>query len=114
MDAIDEAWEALRGYLQARARELAEEVRGYPGPIARCDEQLPALIGERSLALELARLAADLERDRSALPERDWEARLSRLAWTLHMRDEVGEALHRGLVEALRDRCAGEEAQPRR
>jgi hypothetical protein len=108
MDTIDEAWEALRRHLEARARQLAEEVRGYPGPIARCDEQLPALIGERSLAMELARAAAELERERDSLQEREWQARLAQLAWSLHLRDEAGEALHRGLVEALRSRCAVE------
>lgn len=111
MDAIDRAWEALREHLQARSRELTEEVRSYPGPIARCDEQLPALIGERSLALELARLAADLERERAALTEREWEARLSQLAWHLHPRDETGAALRRGLVEALRGRSVAESPE---
>lgn len=61
MDAIDDAWRALRERLEARARELADEVRHYPGPIARCDDQLPALLAERSRALKLARLAAELE-----------------------------------------------------
>ena len=104
MDPIDDAWRALRAGLEARAGELAEEVRRYPGPIARCDDQLPALLAERSRALELARLAADLERERPALDEIDWLARLSQLAWLLQPRDEASRALHANLVEALRRR----------
>jgi hypothetical protein len=36
-----------------RIRELSEEIRNYPTPIARCDEQLTALIDERSKLLSL-------------------------------------------------------------
>ena len=36
-----------------RIRELSEEIRNYPTPIARCDEQLTALIDERSRLLSL-------------------------------------------------------------
>jgi len=32
-----------------RIAELSEEIRNYPTPIARCDEQLTALLEERSL-----------------------------------------------------------------
>jgi len=35
-------------YLQRRLDELNREIRTYPGPIARCDEHLPALLEERS------------------------------------------------------------------
>jgi hypothetical protein len=35
-------------HLQNRLRHLNEEIRRYPGPIARCDEHLPALIEERA------------------------------------------------------------------
>lgn len=37
--------------LERRIAELSEEIRRYPTPIARCDEQLTALIEERSLLL---------------------------------------------------------------
>ena len=36
-----------------RIRELSEEIRNYPTPIARCDEQLTGLIEERSTLLNL-------------------------------------------------------------
>jgi len=38
-------------YVEERIAELSEEIRHYPTPIARCDEQLSALIEERSLLL---------------------------------------------------------------
>lgn len=34
--------------LGRRIDELSEEIRNYPTPIARCDEQLTALLDERS------------------------------------------------------------------
>jgi chorismate mutase len=41
--------------IERRLAELNEEIRSYPGPIARCDEHLPALIEERQkLMKELA------------------------------------------------------------
>ena len=37
--------------LSRRIAELSEEIRNYPTPIARCDEQLTALLDERSRLL---------------------------------------------------------------
>ena len=39
--------------LQRRIDQLSREIRDYPTPIARCDEQLTALLDERSRLLEL-------------------------------------------------------------
>jgi hypothetical protein len=44
-------------YLEQRIAELSEEIRHYPTPIARCDEQLTALIEQRS------KLLFDLEKE---------------------------------------------------
>ncbi len=38
--------------LERRIAELSEEIRNYPTPIARCDEQLAALLEERAKLLE--------------------------------------------------------------
>jgi hypothetical protein len=38
--------------LERKFAELCAQVREYPTPIARCDEQLAALIEERSRVLE--------------------------------------------------------------
>ena len=42
-----EAWHALRAQVAARFRALNDEIRHYPRPIARCDEQLTRLIEQR-------------------------------------------------------------------
>jgi len=38
----------MSAYLDQRLARLNEEIRHYPGPIARCDEHLLALLEERS------------------------------------------------------------------
>jgi hypothetical protein len=38
----------MRAELERRLEELSRELRAYPTPIARCDEQLAALLDERS------------------------------------------------------------------
>ncbi len=52
--------------LARRIEELSAEIRGYPTPIARCDEQLTALIEER------ARLLAELAKPSGCTPEGAW------------------------------------------
>lgn len=80
MEAPDNPLEGLRSRLEARARELAEEVSRYPSPIARCDDQLPGLIEARSRAMALARRAAQLAGEKARLPEEEWHARVAELA----------------------------------
>ena len=46
---------SIRADLARRWREIDDEIRHYPTPIARCDVQLPALIETRD---ELRRLRA--------------------------------------------------------
>jgi hypothetical protein len=49
-----------RRRLERRLDELSREVRDYPTPIARCDEQLAALLEERAgVHAELRRLGAE-------------------------------------------------------
>lgn len=55
--------------LNKRLAELNAEIRHYPGPIARCDLQLPALLEER--AALLARLRR-LEEHGACPPEAVW------------------------------------------
>ena len=38
--------------IEQRLAELSLEIRNYPTPIARCDEQLTALLEERARLLE--------------------------------------------------------------
>jgi hypothetical protein len=43
----------MKNQIESRIDELSREIRAYPTPIARCDEQLTALIDERSKLLSL-------------------------------------------------------------
>ena len=47
----------MSAHLERRLAELNAEIRTYPGPIARCDQHLPALLEER------AKLIAELEHE---------------------------------------------------
>lgn len=49
----------MRGELEQRIAVLSDEIRRYPTPLARCDEQLTQLLEER--ARLVARLQALLE-----------------------------------------------------
>ena len=72
--AVREAWLALRCHLETRAKDLCEEVRHYPTPIARCDVQLTKLIEQRTHALASLRHFAESEDgqgSRSAPPSTD-------------------------------------------
>ena len=42
----------MRAELERRIAELSREIRNYPTPIARCDEQLTGLIEERARLLQ--------------------------------------------------------------
>jgi len=55
----------MSAYLERRIAELSDEIRRYPTPIARCDEQLTALIEQR------ARLLLELEKE-CCSPEALW------------------------------------------
>jgi hypothetical protein len=55
----------MNAYLEKKLAELNDQIRHYPGPIARCDEQLPALLEER------AKLIAELQHE-SCPPEARW------------------------------------------
>ena len=79
MDPFPEAWRSLRERMEDRARALADEVRAYPTPIARCDDQLPGLIARRTEAFAALREVEALEREREALGEAQWHARASAL-----------------------------------
>jgi hypothetical protein len=52
-------------FLEQQLAALNDEIRHYPGPIARCDEHLPALLEER------VRIMAELERE-PCPPEALW------------------------------------------
>ena len=55
---LQHAWSELALGLTARFQALSDEMRAYPTPIARCDEQLTRLIEQRdAVRTELERIA---------------------------------------------------------
>jgi hypothetical protein len=79
MDPVLEALRSLRTRLEHHAHALAEEVRAYPSPIARCDDQLPGLIARRTDAYAALREVEALDRARESLDEAEWRARATAL-----------------------------------
>ena len=101
-EAVFDAWSALRAHLARRAAQLNDEVRRYPTPIARCDEQLPHLLEQRRRAVRHQRLAEEVETGMWAAPPADRLKRLAEfLATSDFVDDDDGELLRRQLADAL-------------
>jgi hypothetical protein len=98
---IEDAWSALQRSLERRSRELQEEVRTYPTPIARCDVQLTQVIAERDAAVGRLKRAADLEGARATVPDDEWLARLRAFAAGLEPTDGEAVELRHRLLAAL-------------
>jgi hypothetical protein len=101
-DPVVAAFSELKSHLDRRSRELSEEIRNYPTPIARCDEQLTKLIEQRACAIEQLKLLLQ------AAPARSDEAgrRLAALEAYLMLprafpEDEIETALRSRLGAAL-------------
>ena len=60
----------MRAELLQRIEQLSQEIRHYPTPIARCDEQLTGLLDERSRLLFL--LSQDQKPTGGCTPEATW------------------------------------------
>jgi hypothetical protein len=101
---IEDAWSALRDCLAARSRELQDEVRSYPTPIARCDEQLPQVIAERDAAVGRLRRASDLESARGTVARDEWLGRLRDFATGLELEDAEAAATPRARLLAALER----------
>jgi len=61
METISDAWRQFRRELERWGSELNAEVRAYPTPIARCDEQLWGLVEQRRRAALAAKLASEVD-----------------------------------------------------
>jgi hypothetical protein len=61
MGSIASAWRHFRRELEDWSGELNAEVRAYPSPIARCDEQLWGLVEQRRRAALAANLASEID-----------------------------------------------------
>jgi hypothetical protein len=101
-DSIESAWTVLRSRLETRSRELYDEVRIYPRPIARCDEQLTRAIEQRDAAFRCLRRAKDLDELRATLAREAWLTAVSDFVASLEPTgDEAITAARREMVAAL-------------
>jgi len=101
--AVIAAWSELKARLERQSAALYDEVRNYPTPIARCDDQLPLLIERRSQAMARLRQIVDADPGR---PAGTVDGALERLAAYLAspesaIDDEQERALRVRLREAL-------------
>jgi hypothetical protein len=104
------AWSELNAYLERRSKELSEEVRNYPTPIARCDEQLTKLIEQRARAFDRLKLLHEVGPPPSGHAGRRWFEGLDEFLLMLPQvftDDERELAIHsrlRAALSALRDK----------
>src|SRR5437773_6651877 len=99
--AIIECWSELERYLERRSRELNAEVRGYPTPIARCDDQLPKLLEQRARANEQLQLARAADATAPSIWSDPWlEARRQVLASPMVIEDDETESAIRARLRA--------------
>ena len=59
----------MKDQLEQRIDELSREIRAYPTPIARCDEQLSHLLEERAALISKLK---DLQEKNSCSPLAVW------------------------------------------
>jgi hypothetical protein len=75
--SVVDLWTELRRHLGRRSSELNAEIRAYPSPIARCDDQLPKLLEQRARAVRLLHAAIELDAQVAASAvEATWLERL--------------------------------------
>lgn len=93
----------LRAYLEQLGNELSEEVRLYPTPTARCDEQLTKLLEQRAQAMQLLRRVDDMGQSASGLSRVQLLATIKDFLGTPQFgRDDVSEqAIRAHLKTAL-------------
>ncbi len=101
LDPVIDCWSELERYLERRSRELNAEVRGYPRPIARCDDQLPKLLEQRARANEQLQLARAADAAAPNIWSDPWlEARRQVLASPMVIEDDETESEIRARLRA--------------
>jgi hypothetical protein len=102
-NAVAEAWATFREHLEARVREINEEVAHYPTPIARCDEQLTKLLEQRARVFRQKNVAAELGPMPFRDTDADWLRRLSDYVAKLEPcgDDDIEAALRARLLNSM-------------
>jgi predicted component of type VI protein secretion system len=90
---IPALWAELQRHLERRVARLNDEISHYPTPIARCDEQLAALLEQRSALFARLQQMGELAAAIRALE--------SFLAAPADSTDDLEAALRAQLREAL-------------
>jgi len=101
-------WSQLKDCLERQCTALSEEVRDYPTPIARCDEQLTRLIERRSRAFDALNRLVDATPPRTGRSTIRWRSRLH--AYLAMPEGAIDDARERELRTRLREMLA----EPRR
>jgi len=80
------AWDTIRACLRSERDRILEEIRAYPTPIPRCDQQFNYLLERRErLFQELARLD---DAERSSAVAKDVAARIEEFIDSMHYLDD--------------------------
>jgi hypothetical protein len=104
---IISALSELKIYLERRTLELNAEVRAYPTPIARCDDQLPKLLEQRSRAHQQLGLTTGADGADSDVGSDRWaEACRQVLASPMVIEDDETEGAIRARLRAALSACA--------
>ena len=101
LEPVIDCWSELERYLERRSRELNAEVRGYPTPIAHCDDQLPKLLEQRARANEQLQLARAADAAAPSIWSDPWlEARRQVLTSPMVIEDDETESEIRARLRA--------------
>jgi len=110
-EPVAATWLQLKDCLERQCAALSEEVRDYPTPIARCDEQLTRLIERRGRAFDALKRVADAAPPRTGRSTLGWRSRLQ--AYLAMPDGAVDDAEERGLRARLRELLAARQATRR-
>ena len=103
------SWTELKSHFERRSRELNEEVRNYPTPIARCDVQLSELLEQRDRVNSQLRQMAVADPAQPRVGARQWlEAVDSFLAGPEAIADDKKEIAIRARLQAAASRARGQ------
>ena len=101
-ESLESLWNEVRDYLKRRGILLNEEVRNYPTPIARCDEQLTDLLERRARAKNDTHRMDALAGQ--ALSHRDYVALITEfIEAPSYSRDETENSFKARLTAQLRE-----------